>query len=65
MEEKKGSNRMFYTANDVAGLLGISRGHAYKLIRRLNEELEKNGYITISGRIPKKYLQERCYADFV
>ena len=28
-------------AEDVANELGISKGHAYKVIRRLNEELEK------------------------
>ena len=27
-------------ANDVANELGVSKGHAYKMIRKLNEELE-------------------------
>ena len=29
------------TAEDVATELGISKGHAYKLIRQLNEELDE------------------------
>ncbi len=38
-------------ANDVANELGVSKGHAYKMIRRLNEELEASGYIgkVVSG----------------
>ena len=31
------------TAGDVAEVLGISKGHAYKLIRELNEELKASG----------------------
>ncbi|MBQ2956382.1 MAG: ICEBs1 excisionase [Clostridia bacterium] len=42
-------------------MLGVSVGHAYKIIHRLNEELAEKGYLTFSGRIPRKYLEERCY----
>lgn len=41
------------TADDIAKELGISKGHAYKLIRRLNKELETSGYIVIAGKIPR------------
>lgn len=34
-------------------MLGISKGHAYKIIRQLNKELEDNGYIVVSGKIPR------------
>ena len=33
-------NKMYVTASEVASLLGISEGHAYKIIRMLNEELK-------------------------
>ena len=33
------------TADEVAAELGISKGHAYKMIRQMNEELEKAGFI--------------------
>ena len=32
------------TANDVAQALGISKGHAYKIVRELNDELEAKGF---------------------
>ena len=43
------------TAQDVVDMLGVSKGHAYKIIRQLNKELEDNGYIVVSGKIPKAY----------
>ena len=51
----------FITAAELSAMLGVSVGHAYKIIHRLNEELAEKGYLTFSGRIPRKYLEERCY----
>ena len=43
----------FYTAQEVATMLGISKTSAYRVIKRLNTELEEKGYITIIGKISK------------
>ena len=51
----------FITAKELADMLSISTGHAYKVIHRLNDELAQKGYLTFSGRIPRKYLEERFY----
>lgn len=34
---------------------------AYKLIRQMNEELEAKGFITIAGRVSRKYYEEKFY----
>lgn len=52
---------IFYTAKDIQSMLGISRSKAYDLVKNLNSELEGKGYLVIPGKIPKKYLAERCY----
>ena len=52
---------LYYTAIEIADLLGISRGHAYKIVKQLNTELANKGYITIAGRIPKKFFAEHYY----
>lgn len=52
---------LYYTAIEIADLLGISRGHAYKIVKQLNSELANKGYITIAGRIPKKFFAEHYY----
>lgn len=52
---------LYYTANDVQEMLGISRGHAYKIIKVLNEDLARKGFIVIAGKIPKQYFAEHYY----
>lgn len=49
------------TAQDVVDILGVSKGHAYKIIRQLNRELEDSGYIVVSGKIPKAYWNRKFY----
>ena len=55
------SQDIFLSAKEVADILKISKPFAYKLIRGMNEQLEKDGFITISGRISKKYFNEKFY----
>lgn len=43
--------KIYYSADDLIGLLGISRSKAYQMIRSLNAELEANNYITIPGKV--------------
>ncbi len=52
---------LYYTANEVMEMLGISRGHAYKIVKRLNEELASKGFIVVAGKVPKKYFAEHFY----
>lgn len=52
---------LYYTANEIMEMLGISRGHAYKIVKKLNDELSKKGFIVIAGRVPKKYFAEHYY----
>lgn len=51
----------YLTVEDVMACLGVGRSKAYEIIRELNEELERDGYITISGKIPARKLRERLY----
>ena len=55
-------NEPFLMVTEVAQLLHISKSHAYKVIRRLNQELKTQGVVTIAGRISRSYLLERTAA---
>lgn len=46
---------------EVAEELDISIPYAYKIIRKMNEELKKTGCITIAGRIDRKFFHEKFY----
>lgn len=52
---------IFMGVDEVRAILKISRSAAYKIIRELNEELEKKGYMTIKGRISREYFAEKFY----
>lgn len=54
-------NSRFYTAKEVSEMLDVSQAKAYQIIRGLNNELSEKGYITISGKIPRAYFNEKCY----
>ena len=57
----KGMNEKFLEVRDVMQILGISRSAAYKLMRQINSELERKGYIVIRGKVSRKYFEERIY----
>ena len=71
------NNKIYITANELAEMLGVSVGHAYKLIRKLNqeldkiglegvrEELEKEGFLVIAGKVPRRYFEKRWYGFIV
>lgn len=54
-------NKIFLTAQELSEMLGISTAHAYKMIRRMNAELEKQGYLVIAGKVPTRYFEKRWY----
>lgn len=52
---------LYYTAGEIAQMLGVSRAKAYKIVKELNEELAAKGYIVIAGKIPRQYLADKYY----
>lgn len=53
--------RVYYTAQEITELIGCSPSKAYSIIRKLNAELEKGGYIVVRGKVPIAYFNEKCY----
>lgn len=48
---------------DVMAILGIGQSKAYQIMRRINKELEAQGYETIAGRIPEARFREKFYCS--
>ena len=55
------SDKIYLTAEDIARELDVSKTFAYKIIRELNIELKEKSYITIYGKLSRKYFEERFY----
>lgn len=52
--------KQYLTAREVAETLGVSQGKAYSVIRELNAQLSAQGYLVISGKVNKRYFEEKC-----
>lgn len=60
--EKNAMNeKIYYSAEDIAKMLGVSLGKSYKILREMNKELAGKGFLTIAGKIPVEYFREKWY----
>ena len=57
MEKEK----RFLNVGDVCELMECSQSKAYCIIKQLNGELEKKGYLTMAGKVNTKYFFDRFY----
>ena len=55
------ASKLFISAKEVARELEVSDSFAYRLVRKLNDELEKQGFVVVKGKISRKYFDERVY----
>ena len=56
------TNDLFMKVEDVAKELNVSKSYAYKIVRQLNSELKNMGFLTVSGRVSRRYFMEKlCY----
>lgn len=53
--------KQVYTARDLQELLGVSESKAYQYIRIMNQELSEKGFLTVRGKVPCAYVQERFF----
>ena len=57
-------NRNFMTVDEVAKELKVSKSYAYKIVKQLNEELNKLGYLTFLGRVNTNFfIKIVCYTE--
>lgn len=53
--------KLYYSAIEISEMLGVSQGTAYKIIRTLNAELNRAGFIVLQGKVAKAYFDEKWY----
>lgn len=57
----KNSTTEFMVAEEVAAYLNRSISYAYKIIAKLNKELEAQGYLTLKGQVQRSYFMTKFY----
>lgn len=58
-DAKMSDNSIFMRVDEVAKVLEVSKSYAYKIIKKLNKELDEKGKIVVSGRVNRKYFYQR------
>lgn len=46
---------------DVMEILEVSESKAYGILRQMNDELKAKGFITIPGKVPTAFFEEKVY----
>lgn len=59
------AEKRFLNVNDVAQYMDISIPMAYKIIRKLNDDLKAKGYLIVAGKVSKAYFEEKVYGGVV
>lgn len=58
------AERSFMTVEEVAEELRVSKSKAYQIVRELNAELQKQGYLTVARRVSATFFHKKvCYSD--
>ena len=58
------AEKSFMTVEEVAAELRVSKSKAYQIVRELNAELQKPGYLTVAGRVNATFFHKKvCYSD--
>ena len=55
------NKNLFIKVDEMINELQVSKPYAYKLMREMNDELKKKGFMTISGRVSRQYFEEKFY----
>lgn len=53
--------KQMYGAKELGEVLGCSESKAYQFIRMMNEELASKGFLTLRGKVPSAYVEERFF----
>ena len=51
----------YVDVKEVSQLLGVSQSKAYQIIKQLNDDLKKDGYLTIAGKVSRAYFCKKWY----
>lgn len=54
-------SRYYVEKKEVMEALGVADTKALAIIRELNDQLKEKGYVTVTGRVSRKYFEEKYY----
>ena len=56
--------KSFMTVEEIAAELQVSKSKAYQIVRELNAELQKQGYLIVAGCVNTTFFHKKvCYSE--
>ncbi len=55
------NEKLYYNAAEIAEMVGVGRSKGYGIVKKLNQELEKSGYLVVKGKVPRDYFDARYF----
>ncbi len=55
--------KSYLTCKEVMEITGVAESKAYQFINQINNELKKQGFLTVAGKVSKKAFFERYPVD--
>ena len=53
----------FIGVSEVCSIMGCSKATAYRIMKQLNEQLQKAGKITLHGKVNRRFFMQKIGAD--
>lgn len=51
----------YIAAQEAAEALDLSESKVYEIFRELNAELKERGYVTVCGRVPRAFFNQKFF----
>ena len=55
------NEKLYYTAAEIAEMIGVGRTSGYKIVKQMNEELKSKGFLAVKGKVPKEFFDAKYY----
>ena len=55
------NEKLYYTAEEIAQMIGVGRTTAYGIVKQMNEELKSRGFLTVRGKVPKEFFDAKYF----
>ena len=55
------NEKLYYTAAEIAQMVGVGKTTSYSIVRQMNEELKSKGFLVVRGKVPKEYFDSRYF----
>jgi len=55
------NEKLYYTAAEIAQMIGVGRITAYGIVKQMNEELKSRGFLAVRGKVPKEFFDAKYF----